>query len=51
MLSGFVVAFAYEHQLQNGTMGLMAFACVRVTRLYPLILLPLPACPCLRFPS
>jgi peptidoglycan/LPS O-acetylase OafA/YrhL len=39
MLSSFVVAFAYEQQLQTGKMSLTAFARVRITRLYPLIFL------------
>lgn len=39
MLSGFVVAFAYEQRLQNGTMSLTAFAGVRIARLYPLVFL------------
>ena len=39
LLSGFVVAFAYEQRLQSGAMGLTSFALVRITRLYPLILL------------
>jgi peptidoglycan/LPS O-acetylase OafA/YrhL len=39
MLSGFVVAFAYERRLQSGAMGFLAFARVRIVRLYPLILL------------
>ncbi len=39
MLSGFVVAFAYEQRLQSGAMGFLSFAKVRIVRLYPLILL------------
>ena len=39
LLSGFVVAFAYEQRLQSGAMGLVSFVRVRITRLYPLILL------------
>jgi len=39
MLSGFVVAFAYEQRLQNTTMTLRSFAWVRITRLYPPIFL------------
>jgi peptidoglycan/LPS O-acetylase OafA/YrhL len=39
MLSGFVVAFAYEQRLRGGTMGLVSFAWVRIARLYPLALL------------
>ncbi len=39
ILSGFVVASAYEARLQNGTMCFTAFARTRMTRLYPLIFL------------
>lgn len=39
LLSGFVVAFAYEPRMQSGTMSLGSFVRVRITRLYPLILL------------
>jgi peptidoglycan/LPS O-acetylase OafA/YrhL len=39
MLSGFVVAFAYEQRLQNGIMSLTSFAWVRIARLYPLFFL------------
>lgn len=39
MLSGFVVAFAYEKRLQSGGMDFTVFAWVRITRLYPLVLL------------
>jgi peptidoglycan/LPS O-acetylase OafA/YrhL len=39
MLSGFVVAFAYEQRLQSGTMSMTSFAWVRIARLYPLVFL------------
>jgi peptidoglycan/LPS O-acetylase OafA/YrhL len=39
VLSGFVVAFAYEQRLMSGAMSLTTFARVRITRLYPLVLL------------
>jgi peptidoglycan/LPS O-acetylase OafA/YrhL len=39
MLSGFVMAFAYEHKLRTGAMDLKSFAWTRVVRLYPLLLL------------
>ena len=39
VLSGFVVAFAYESKLQQGVMSFGDFAWVRVRRLYPLVLL------------
>jgi peptidoglycan/LPS O-acetylase OafA/YrhL len=39
ILSGFVVAFAYEQRLRSGEMSLPAFAWVRITRLYPLVLI------------
>ncbi|WP_158930079.1 acyltransferase [Acidisphaera sp. S103] len=39
LLSGFVVSFAYERRLQSGSMDLASFARIRITRLYPLILL------------
>lgn len=38
MLSGFVIAFAYERRLREG-MSLFDFATVRLVRLYPMILL------------
>ncbi|MCB8881566.1 acyltransferase [Acidisoma cellulosilytica] len=37
MLSGFVIAFAYEPKLRAGTMTLKAFAWIRFVRLYPLL--------------
>jgi len=39
ILSGFVVAFAYERRLMTGEMSLGEFAWVRVSRLYPLVLI------------
>jgi peptidoglycan/LPS O-acetylase OafA/YrhL len=39
MLSGFVVAFAYEQRLRDCTMGLASFALVRIARLCPLLYL------------
>jgi peptidoglycan/LPS O-acetylase OafA/YrhL len=39
LLSGFVIAFAYEGRLQSGAMTLRSFAWVRITRLYPLAVL------------
>jgi peptidoglycan/LPS O-acetylase OafA/YrhL len=39
MLSGFVMAFAYEHKLRTGAMDLKSFAWIRFVRLYPLLLL------------
>jgi peptidoglycan/LPS O-acetylase OafA/YrhL len=37
LMSGFVVAYAYEARLQS-TLGFPAFVCIRLARLYPLIL-------------
>ena len=37
MLSGFVMAFAYEQRLRTGTMDLKSFAWIRFVRLYPLL--------------
>jgi peptidoglycan/LPS O-acetylase OafA/YrhL len=39
MLSGFVLAFAYEDRIRTRAMSWAGFARVRVTRLYPLVLL------------
>lgn len=39
ILSGFVIAFAYEEKLTSGTMRFVAFARVRLIRLYPLFLI------------
>ena len=39
MLSGFVVASAYEDRLKSGQMGFRAFVKIRTIRLYPLIAL------------
>ncbi|MDR3526572.1 MAG: acyltransferase [Rhizomicrobium sp.] len=39
VLSGFVVAFAYEQRLRTGEVSIAGFFRVRVIRLYPLILL------------
>ena len=39
VLSGFVVAFAYEQKLRTGSISLGDFAAVRVRRLYPLLFL------------
>ncbi|MCB8876461.1 acyltransferase family protein [Acidisoma silvae] len=37
MLSGFVMAFAYEHKLRSGAMDFKSFAGIRILRLYPLL--------------
>jgi peptidoglycan/LPS O-acetylase OafA/YrhL len=39
ILSGFVIAFAYEEQLTSGKLRLQAFARIRLVRLYPLFLI------------
>jgi peptidoglycan/LPS O-acetylase OafA/YrhL len=39
VLSGFVVAFAYEHRIATSEMSIGSFIAVRLKRLYPLILL------------
>ncbi|MCW1382033.1 acyltransferase [Novosphingobium sp. KCTC 2891] len=39
VLSGFVIAYAYEERLCSGAMSLAAFASVRFKRLYPLVFL------------
>ena len=39
MLSGFVVAQAYEGRLASGSMGFLTFCKLRLIRLYPMILL------------
>ncbi|MBW4021987.1 MAG: acyltransferase [Proteobacteria bacterium] len=39
MLSGFVMAFAYEQKLRTGKMDLKSFAWTRFVRLYPLLFL------------
>ncbi|WP_176055678.1 acyltransferase family protein, partial [Paraburkholderia caribensis] len=38
-ISGFVVANAYEARLRSGALGFLAFAKLRLIRLYPLFLL------------
>jgi len=37
MLSGFVMAFAYEQKLRTGAMDIKSFAWIRFVRLYPLL--------------
>jgi peptidoglycan/LPS O-acetylase OafA/YrhL len=37
MLSGFVMAFAYEQKLRTGVMDIKSFAWIRFVRLYPLL--------------
>jgi peptidoglycan/LPS O-acetylase OafA/YrhL len=37
MLSGFVMAFAYEQKLRTGSMSFASFAWIRFVRLYPLL--------------
>ncbi|MBW4023445.1 MAG: acyltransferase [Proteobacteria bacterium] len=39
MLSGFVIAFAYEERLKGASMSFMGFAWLRIVRLYPLVFL------------
>lgn len=39
MLSGFVIAFAYEKKLRDGSMGVLSFCRRRIIRLWPLIAL------------
>lgn len=38
-LSGFVIAYAYEHKLANGSLSYREFIVLRVVRLYPMIFL------------
>lgn len=39
LLSGYVIARSYEPQLRSGTMGVTAYALVRLERLYPMLAL------------
>ncbi|MBB3223214.1 acyltransferase family protein [Pseudoduganella umbonata] len=39
LLSGFVIAHAYDERLRNGTLGFAEFARIRLIRLYPIYLL------------
>jgi peptidoglycan/LPS O-acetylase OafA/YrhL len=42
VLSGFVVAHAYDRRLLDGTIGFARFAALRLIRLYPIVLLSIP---------
>lgn len=44
VLSGFVIAFAYEGKLQSGVMSKGRFALVRLIRLYPMYFLAMVLC-------
>jgi peptidoglycan/LPS O-acetylase OafA/YrhL len=44
VLSGFVIAFAYEGKLQSGAMSTGRFALVRIIRLYPVYFLAMVLC-------
>ena len=41
ILSGFVIAFAYDEKLKNGLLSFKKFALIRIVRLYPVFLLSL----------
>jgi peptidoglycan/LPS O-acetylase OafA/YrhL len=41
LLSGFVIAHAYDAKLENGSLGFWRFALLRIIRLYPLYILAL----------
>ena len=41
ILSGFVIAFAYDEKIKNGLISLKKFALIRIVRLYPVFLLSL----------
>ena len=41
ILSGFVIAFAYDEKIKNGLISVQKFALIRIVRLYPVFLLSL----------